>query len=209
MFFGRASRVPLFGIGRPAEEEEPDETGKWRLLDLRDRAVIGVMAYTCARVSAVCDLRVQDYIDLGRNCVLRLHEKGGVERDIPVHPKLAEYIDAWREASKAHAIKHSVSVLGASPLFPAFTHQGGRMSVRPLAREDVFTMVKGRLRSAKLPAIFSNHSFRATAITDFLENGGKLETAQQIANHADSRTTKLYDKRATRLELSEIVRISY
>jgi len=70
-------------------------------------------------------------------------------------------------------------------------------------------MVKRRLLRAGIPPVFSNHSFRATGITEFLANGGSLETAQQLANHADSRTTKLYDRRATRLELEEIVRIRY
>jgi hypothetical protein len=42
---------------------------------------------------------------------------------------------------------------------------------------------------------YSTHSFRATGITNFLENGGTLEVAQTIAGHADSRTTKLYDRR--------------
>jgi hypothetical protein len=46
-------------------------------------------------------------------------------------------------------------------------------------------------------------------ITEFLANGGSLETAQELANHADSRTTRLYDRRATRMELEEIVRIRY
>jgi site-specific recombinase XerD len=65
-------------------------------------------------------------------------------------------------------------------------------------------MVKQRLKSAGLPDAYSNHSFRATGITQFLENGGSLETAQQLANHADSRTTKLYDRSASLLELEEI-----
>jgi integrase len=56
---------------------------------------------------------------------------------------------------------------------------------------------------------FSNHSFRATGITQFLANGGSLETAQQIAHHADSRTTNLYDRRESRLDLEEIMRIRY
>jgi len=72
------------------------------------------------------------------------------------------------------------------------------------ARVDAFAMVKQRLKSAGLPDAYSNHSFRATGITQFLENGGSLETAQQLANHADSRTTKLYDRSASLLELEEI-----
>lgn len=57
-------------------------------------------------------------------------------------------------------------------------------------------MLKRRLRDAGLPRIYSNHSFRAAGITTYLENGGTLEMAQIIAGHADSRTTKLYDRRA-------------
>lgn len=78
-----------------------------------------------------------------------------------------------------------------------------------MQRDECLQMVKRRLKRAGLPLLFSNHSFRATGITTFLENGGQLETAQRIAGHAEIRTTKGYDRRATRLELSEIVRISY
>jgi integrase len=131
---------------------------------------------------------------------LRLHEKGGVERDIPIHPKLAEYLDAWRSVAKTS---------GSGLMFPSFEHKGSVLTDRPLSRVDAFSMVKRRLKNAGLPAAFSDHSFRASGITQFLENGGSLETAQQIADHADSRTTKLYDRRATRLELSEIARIKY
>jgi site-specific recombinase XerD len=44
-------------------------------------------------------------------------------------------------------------------------------------------------------AIIPPIPFRATGITNYLENGGTLEVAQRIAGHADSRTTKLYDRR--------------
>ncbi|MCU0315061.1 MAG: tyrosine-type recombinase/integrase [Fimbriimonadaceae bacterium] len=94
-------------------------------------------------------------------------------------------------------------------LFPAFDTRGTIQSSRPMSRGDVLRMVKRRLLRAGIPPVFSRHSFRSTGITAFLANGGSLETAQQLANHADSRTTKLYDRRATRLELQEIVRIRY
>ena len=50
---------------------------------------------------------------------------------------------------------------------------------------------------------------RATGITSFLENDGELETAQRIAAHSDSRTTKLYDRRDQRIEQGEIERIRF
>lgn len=175
--------------------------GDEKLIDLRDRALIGVMAYTFARVSAACRLTASDYIDLGRQTYLRIKEKGGVEREIPCHPSLAEYLDAWIGTS---------GVVGASPLFPTFSGSAhDQLSERAITRDECLQMVKRRLKQAGLPTLFSNHSFRATGITTFLENGGQLEVAQRIAGHADSRTTKGYDRRATRLELSEIVRVKY
>jgi hypothetical protein len=53
---------------------------------------------------------------------------------------------------------------------------------------------------------YSPHSFRATGITNFLENGGTLEVAQRIAGHADSRTTKLYDRRGQKSQNSKTSR---
>ncbi|ARU43091.1 hypothetical protein CCB81_02560 [Armatimonadetes bacterium Uphvl-Ar2] len=64
-----------------------------------------------------------------------------------------------------------------------------------------------RVRSGK--AVVSGEAVRATGIIAVLENGGQREVAQRIAGHADSRTTKGYDRRATRLELSEIIQIRF
>ena len=52
----------------------------------------------------------------------------------------------------------------------------------------------------------SNHTFRGTGITVYLQNGGSLEGAQEMANHSDPRTTKLYDRRKDLATLSEIER---
>jgi hypothetical protein len=56
-------------------------------------------------------------------------------------------------------------------------------------------------------AHYSPHSFSATGITNFLENDGTLEAAQRIAGHADSRTTKLYDRRGQKVLLEDMERI--
>jgi integrase/recombinase XerD len=42
--------------------------------------------------------------------------------------------------------------------------------------------------------------------TVFLNNGGSLEAAQDMASHSDPRTTKLYDRRKELANLSEIER---
>ena len=69
-------------------------------------------------------------------------------------------------------------------------------------------MLKRRLRDVGLSTIYSNHSFRAAGITNYLENDGTLEVAQRIAGHAD-RTTKLYDRRGQKVLLEDMERIRY
>jgi site-specific recombinase XerD len=64
---------------------------------LRDRALIGVMAFGFSRISAIVNLRVRDYMQQGRRAFIRTHGKGGVEVDIPVHHQLAEYLDRYIE----------------------------------------------------------------------------------------------------------------
>jgi hypothetical protein len=51
-------------------------------------------------------------------------------------------------------------------------------------------------------------SFNVLYITAYLKNSGKLEVAQQIANHESPRTTKLYDRRQDEISLDEIERIT-
>jgi integrase/recombinase XerD len=88
--------------------------------------------------------------------------------------------------------------LGVEPgslLFLAALAKTGKLSRRALVRTDAADMIKRRLKQAGLPAHYSPHQFRATGITNFLENDGTFKAAQRIAGHADSRTTKLYDSR--------------
>ena len=67
--------------------------------------------------------------------------------------------------------------------------------------------VKRRAAAAGLPDNICNHSFRATGITTYLKNGGRIEIAQQIAGHQSARTTSLYDRRNDDVSLDEIERI--
>lgn len=66
--------------------------------------------------------------------------------------------------------------------------------------------LKIRCRALGLSEDFCNHTFRGTGITVFLQNGGALEAAEDMANHSDPRTTKLYDRRKDLATLIEIER---
>ena len=70
-------------------------------------------------------------------------------------------------------------------------------------------MIQRRARAAGLKTKISAHSFRATGITTYLQNGGKLEIAQQMAGHESARTTGLYDRRSDEVALDEVERIAY
>jgi len=68
-------------------------------------------------------------------------------------------------------------------------------------------MISRRAADAKVRTKIGCHSFRATGITEYLRNGGKLEIAQQMANHESARTTGLYDIRNDQVSLDEVERI--
>ena len=75
-------------------------------------------------------------------------------------------------------------------------------------RNDVLRMIKRRAKDAGLPQTTCCHTFRATGITAYLENGGTIENAQAIAAHESPRTTKLYDRTIDDITLDEVERIA-
>ncbi|MFN7964911.1 MAG: tyrosine-type recombinase/integrase [Acidobacteriota bacterium] len=167
---------------------------------LRDRALIGVMIFSFARVSAVIQMNVSDYYPAGKKWWIRLSEKGGKIHELPVHHKAEEYLDAYVAAAGIGRKKDT-------PLFRSMNRERNLTQAR-LTRTDVLRLVKRWARAAKLPENTCCHTLRATGITAYLEKGGTVEHAQRIANHEDPRTTKQYDRRGDEVTLDEIERIA-
>ena len=93
-------------------------------------------------------------------------------------------------------------------LFPTLRH--GKLTERTsLPQANVYMMIQRRVQDAGINTKTSCHPFRATGITTYLQNGGKLELAQQMAGHESARTTGLYDRRNDSVALDEIERIAY
>lgn len=170
------------------------------LSGLRNRALIGVMVYSFARVSAVVGMNVGDYYQQGKRWWIRLHEKGGKHHEVPAHHKAEEYLDAYIEAAGIADDK-------GSPLWRSMTKERG-FGEKRVTRNDVFRMIKRRCRQAELGAVANCHTFRATGITAYLLNGGTIENAQAIAAHESPRTTKLYDRTSDEITLDEVERIA-
>jgi site-specific recombinase XerD len=172
------------------------------LADARDRAILGVMAYSFARVSAVVKLRVRDYVRQGPRAWFLLDEKGGKQNKAPAHHQAAEFVEQYLQMA-------GIAEQRETPLFRSLTHRGTVMTVRPLLRANVFHMIRRRMDKIGLAGDFGCHTFRGTGITNFLENGGTLETAARIAGHASTKTTQLYDRRAQAVDQAEVERIRF
>lgn len=175
--------------------------GAGDVVSLRDRAIIGTLVYTAARVGAVAQLRIEDVQRDDAAWSLRFREKGGKERVIPVRDDLRRML-----ADYLNAIGADTSNTRA--MFRAAVGKTKVLSGRPLSTADTCRMVKRRLRRAGLPVRLSPHSFRVAVITDLLQHGASLEDVQNLAGHADPRTTRLYDRRQRQVTRNLVERIT-
>ncbi len=124
-------------------------------------------------------------------------EKGGKEKLVWLHREAEEFLDAY--------IKEAGIEDTDTPLFQSLD-KAHRLTSEGITRRDMLDVVKARCKTAGLSEEFCNHTFRGTGITVFLNNGGSLEAAQDMANHTGPRTTKLYDRRKDLATLAEIER---
>jgi hypothetical protein len=126
--------VRKVALGDGAEAEEP-----W-LVGLRDRALMAVMTYTFARVSAVVAMRVEDYLPGRQALVVRLHEKGGKRHELPAHHKLEQFLDEYLAVA-------GIRENGKTPLFRSALGEAGVLTDKPMNRVDAYgALAHGRRR---------------------------------------------------------------
>jgi integrase/recombinase XerD len=167
---------------------------------LRDRAIIATMTYSFARVSATLAMDVKDVFSMHHRLWLRLLEKGGKHHEMPCHHNLETYL---REYIAAAGIEDGA-------LFRTLRGRSGKLNDKRLHRTECLAMIKRRCRQAGIDnaANICNHTFRGTGITAYLRNDdAKLEHAQNMAGHADPKTTLLYDRRSDEISLDEVEKI--
>jgi site-specific recombinase XerD len=168
---------------------------------LRDRALMGVMVYSFARIGAALGMRVEDAFTQKRRLWVRLREKGGKRHEMPCHPVLEAYLRDYIQGT-------GIGADSKGPLFRTIGCGTGRLTRTALSQANAYAMVRRRADAANIDTRISNHTFRATGITAYLRNGGTLESAAAMANHASTRTTQLYDRRREEISLDEVERIS-
>jgi integrase/recombinase XerD len=170
------------------------------VVGLRDRAIIAVMTYTFARVGAVVALTLEDYYPQKKRWWLRLREKNGKLNEMPCHHKLETYLDAYIEGA-------GIEGDCKGPLFRAAVGKTKKLGPGAMSRIDVWYMVRRRAADAGIETAIGCHTFRATGITDYLTNGGRIEVAQKMAGHSNAKTTCLYDRRNDDISVGEVERI--
>lgn len=167
---------------------------------LRDRALIGLMVYSFARIGAAVGMRIEDVYTQNRRLWVRLREKGGKAHALPCHHNLETYLTAYLEQT-------GIMEDGKGPLFCTPGRGTAKLTRTPLPQANAYAMVARRAAAAGIKTKIGNHSFRATGITAYLKNGGTLERAANMVNHASTRTTQLYDRRHDEVSMDEVERI--
>jgi integrase/recombinase XerD len=120
--------------------------------------------------------------------------------EIPAHHTLEEYLYAYIKAAE-------IGYDPKGPLFRSANRRTGTLTTNPLRRNNALDMIKRRAKAAAFSPRVCNHTFRATGITAYLQEGGTIEKAQLIACHESPRTTKLYDRTSDQVTLDEIEKI--
>jgi integrase len=131
---------------------------------------------------------------------VRLREKGGKAHAMPCHHHLETYLTAYIE-------QPGIADDPKGPLFRTIGRGTEKLTRTPLPQANAYAMIGRRAHAAGIGTKLGNHSFRATGITAYLKNGGTLEKAAAMANHASARTTQLYDRRHDEMSLDEVERI--
>ena len=117
---------------------------------------------------------------------------------MPAHHEIEETIDEYLS---------KVGIEDNQPLFQSVNKARTTLTGLALNRYNAWAAIRKRARNARFLTPVGCHTWRATGVTVYLENGGRLEHAQQMAAHESPRTTKLYDRTKDEITIGEVERI--
>lgn len=163
-------------------------------LGVRDAAMVALLQSTGMRRDEVAAALIERY-DPGERA-LKVIGKGNKERIVYAHPGAVPYLDRWLVTVGARR----------GPMFRP-VDRWGNISARPVSARSIGHAVNRRRAEAGLQPT-STHDFRRTFIGDFIDAGGDLVQAQQLAGHASATTTAGYDRRPNRARRAAVDRLS-
>jgi integrase/recombinase XerD len=162
------------------EAPKPEKLkGTQRKLAIRDRAILELLYATGMRVSELCRVRMQDLDP--REAVVRVTGKGEKTRLIPVGRTALATVNEY----VVHVRHYWAGPQDENKIFLSRGH-------KPMAREDVWALVKRAGKSAGIAGKYSPHTLRHSFATHLLEGGANLRAVQEMLGHANVTTTEIY-----------------
>ena len=141
----------------------------------RDHALVCLLLLNGLRVSEVCTAHVTDVSSERGHRVLTVARKGGRRDLVPLAPRTLAAVEEHLD--------------GRTAGFLVLANDGG-----PLNRFQATRAIRRLSRAADIIKHISPHSLRHTAVTLALDAGVPLRDVQDMAGHADPRTTRRYDR---------------
>ncbi|WP_369012401.1 tyrosine-type recombinase/integrase [Nocardioides imazamoxiresistens] len=148
----------------------------------RHTAVAYLLACLALRAAEACSVRIEDFREVLRgHRVLYLVGKGGVHARMPVPVSVARALDeACGGRTEGLLIR--------------------RRDGNALSRQGLRTLTRTIGKRAGIEVPLTPHLLRHSAITNALESGASLRKVQDLARHAEPRTTMRYDRNRTNLD---------
>ena len=152
----------------------------------RDAAMIALWAVAGPRRAEIVNLNVGDY-DPKTGAIRIRAGKGQSPRTIYVANGAQAAVEDWL----------NVRGTTAGPLFVPI-HQTGKMRISRMTPQAAYGILRKRAEESGIERV-SPHDLRRTALSNLIDKTD-LSTAQQIAGHADPKTTARYDRRGERMK---------
>ncbi|MFW6082461.1 MAG: tyrosine-type recombinase/integrase [Chloroflexota bacterium] len=147
----------------------------------RDAAMIALWAVAGPRRAEIVNLDLRDY-DKHSGAVRIRRNRGQTGRTIYIADGAQQAMDDW------------IAIRGEArgPLFVPI-HHSGKMRISRMTPQAAYTILRKRASETGVENV-SPHDLRCTALINLIDKTD-LSTAQQIAGHADPKTTARYDQR--------------
>ena len=170
------------------------------LKGLRDRALLATLLYHGLRREELCKLKVKDIHSRRGVPHLRVHGKGSKTSYIPLHAGAQALLNDYLDEAR-----HAADTEGA--LFrPVSNNRTGRLD-NPITPDGVYKLV--RRYALGLGLKIGAHALRATAATNALDHDADITKVQEWLGHANIATTRIYDRRRSKVEDSPTFKVSY
>jgi len=175
---GRLPRVlshqELDGMLDPTPRSGGDDPLE-RATELRDLAVLELLYAAGLRVAELCGLD-RAGLDL-RHRIVTVTGKGNKERQVPIHDRAAEALDAWLRRGRVELARPH------SPAEAVFLNRvGNRLGPRDVRR----------ILDRRSPVPTHPHALRHSFATHLLDGGADLRVVQELLGHSSLQTTQVY-----------------